>query len=41
VTLPNGHHLAIAVYVSDSPADLATREKVIAQIAKAIWDSFK
>ena len=41
ITLPNGHHLAIAVYVSDSPADLATREKVIAQITKAIWDSFK
>jgi beta-lactamase class A len=39
ITLPNGHHLAIAVYVSDSPADLATREKVIAQITKAIWDS--
>ena len=41
ITLPNGHHLAIAVYVSDSPADLTTREKVIAQITKAIWDSFK
>ena len=39
VTLPNGRHLAIAVYVSDSPTDLATREKVIAQITKAIWDS--
>ena len=39
VTLLNGHHLAIAVFVSDSPADLATREKVIAQITKAIWDS--
>ena len=40
VTLPNGHHLAIAVYVSDSSADPETREKVIAQIAKAVWDSF-
>jgi beta-lactamase class A len=39
VTLPNGRHLAIAVYVSDSPTDLVTRERVIAQIAKAIWDS--
>ena len=38
VTLPNGQHLAIAVYVSDSPTDLVTREKVIAQIAKAVWD---
>lgn len=40
ITLPNGHHLAIAVYVSDSSADPETREKVIAQITKAIWDSF-
>ncbi len=39
LTLPNGQHLAIAVFVSDSPANLATREKVIAMIAKAIWDS--
>ena len=39
VTLPNGHHLAIVVFVSDSAVDLAAREKVIAQIAKAIWDS--
>jgi beta-lactamase class A len=40
VTLPNGRQVAIAVFVSDSPADLATRETVIAQIAKAIWDSW-
>lgn len=39
VTLPNGHHLLIAVFVSDSPADLNTREAVIAQIARAIWDN--
>jgi beta-lactamase class A len=39
ITLPNGHHLAIAVFVSDSPTDLPTRERVIAQITKAIWDS--
>jgi len=39
VTLPNGHHLAIVVYVSDSAVDLPAREKVIAQIAKAVWDS--
>jgi beta-lactamase class A len=38
VTLPNGQHLAIAVFVSDSPADLVTRETVIAKIAKAIYD---
>jgi beta-lactamase class A len=38
ITLPNGKHLAIAVFVSDSPADEATREGVIARIAKAIYD---
>jgi beta-lactamase class A len=38
VTLPDGRHLALAVFVSDSPADLATRESVIARIARAAWD---
>lgn len=40
VTLPNGQHLAIAVFVSDSRADLETRERVIAQVAKAIYDEY-
>lgn len=40
VTLPNGKHLAIAVFVSDSPANEKQREGVIAQIAKAAWDAF-
>ena len=40
VTLPNGNHIAIAVFVSDSPADEATREAVIAGIAKAAWDTW-
>ncbi len=40
ITLPNGQHLAIAVFVSDSPADLITRERVIARIAKAVWDEY-
>lgn len=39
ISLPNGKHLAIAVFVSDSPADEATREGTIAKIAKAVWDS--
>jgi beta-lactamase class A len=38
IYLPNGKHLAIAVFVSDSPADEKTREVVIARIAKAAWD---
>jgi len=39
ITLPNGKHLAIAVFVSDSPADETTREGVIARIAKAVFDA--
>jgi beta-lactamase class A len=39
ITLPNGQHLAIAVFVADSPADQKTREEVIARIAKAVWDN--
>jgi beta-lactamase class A len=38
ITLPNGTHLAVAVFVSDSSADEATRESVIARVAKAAWD---
>ncbi len=40
VTLPNGHHLAIAVFVSDAKADLATREAAIAKIARSAWDAW-
>jgi beta-lactamase class A len=40
ITLPNGRHLAIAVFVSDSPADESTREEVIAKIARAVWDKW-
>ncbi len=40
VTLPNGQHLAIAVFVSDSTADDATREAVIAKVARAAWDEW-
>ncbi|MFN7941155.1 MAG: class A beta-lactamase [Thermoanaerobaculia bacterium] len=40
VTLPNGKHLAIAVFVADSTADEATREAVIARIADAAWRFF-
>ena len=38
ITLPNGRHLAVAVFISDSSADDATREAVIARVAKAAWD---
>jgi beta-lactamase class A len=37
VTLPNGRHLAIAVFIKDSTADETTREATIARIAQAAW----
>ncbi|AFZ06130.1 beta-lactamase [Oscillatoria nigro-viridis PCC 7112] len=40
VTLPNGRHLAISVFVSDSRANDAVREEVIAKVAKAAWDEW-
>jgi beta-lactamase class A len=40
ITLPNGKHLAIAVLVCNSMADEATRDEVIAKIAKAAWDVY-
>jgi len=40
ITMPNGKHLAIAVFVCNSKADETTRELVIAQIAKAAWDFY-
>jgi beta-lactamase class A len=40
ITLPNGNHIAIAVFVRDSAADQQTREGVIAKITKAIFDKW-
>lgn len=40
ITMPDGRHIAIAVFVGDSAADLRTREGVIARIAKALWDTW-
>jgi Beta-lactamase class A len=40
IYLPNGKHFAVAVFVSDSPADEKTREAVIARIARAAWDKW-
>ena len=40
ITLTNGKHLAIAVFVADSAADEASREGVIAKIARAVWDTW-
>ncbi|PQJ09689.1 hypothetical protein CJD36_017310 [Flavipsychrobacter stenotrophus] len=40
ITLPNGKHLAIAVYVSDTKEKSTEAEHVIAEIAKAVYDEY-
>ena len=40
MTLPNGEHVAIVVFVSNTPVDEKTRDGVIAQISKAAWDYY-
>jgi beta-lactamase class A len=39
ITMRNGKKLAIAVMIEDSPASEAIRERVIAQITKAVWSN--
>lgn len=39
ILLPNGGRLAIAAYVKGSTRDLETRERIIARIARATFDS--
>jgi beta-lactamase class A len=41
VTLPDGRHLAVAVFVSDTKVDDATRDAVIAKITRAAWDCWR
>lgn len=38
VSLPNGQHMAIAIFVSDAKVEMKARESVIAKIARAGWD---
>lgn len=40
IALPNGKHIAIAVFVSDSRVGEKIREAVIAKIARAAWDKW-
>lgn len=40
VTLPNGRHFAIGVFVSNSKESNETNERIIADIAKLAWDYF-
>jgi beta-lactamase class A len=39
ITLPDGRRLAVAVFVTDSRADEATRLRVMAEIGKAAYDA--
>jgi len=38
ITLPDGRHIAIVVFISDSTADVEDRELTIARIARAAYD---
>ena len=40
ITLPNGKHIALAVFVTDAYADQTVLESIIARIAKAAFDEF-
>lgn len=40
VTLPNGNHFAIAVFISNSRKTEETNERIISDITKAAWDYF-
>ncbi|MBK1897122.1 CGA/CIA family class A beta-lactamase [Chryseobacterium paridis] len=40
VTLPNGKHYAIAVFVSNSTETEAVNCKIISDLSKAVWDDF-
>ena len=40
ITLPDGHRVAVAVFVHASPADEATREGTIARLARLAYDMF-
>jgi beta-lactamase class A len=41
VTLPDGRHMAIAIFVADSEAADAVRDAVIAKIGLAAWEEWK
>jgi beta-lactamase class A len=38
ITLPDGRHLAVAVFLRDSKASDEARDAVIARVARAAWD---
>ena len=40
ITLPDGKHVAIAVFITNSREDVATNEKIISDISRTVWDNF-
>ncbi len=40
VSLPNGKHFSISVFVSNSSENMETNEKIIADVSKLAWDYF-
>ena len=40
ITLPNGKHVALAIFVNDAYADSDKLEDVIARIAKAVYEEY-
>ena len=40
VFLPNGKHLTISVFVTESKEDFNANEKIISDISKVAWDYF-
>ncbi len=40
VTLPNGTHFIVVIYLSNSTAEEKARDRIIANIAKIAWDYF-
>jgi beta-lactamase class A len=40
IVLPNGQHVALTVFVADSHADTVTWERLIATVARAVYDKF-
>ncbi|MEZ5054030.1 MAG: class A beta-lactamase, subclass A2 [Chitinophagales bacterium] len=40
ITLPNGKHLVLAIFVNDAYADFAVLEETIAAISKALFDAY-
>ncbi|MCK7516895.1 MAG: hypothetical protein MZV64_03810 [Ignavibacteriales bacterium] len=41
ITLPDGKHFAISVFVTNSKENDETNEKIISDIAKVTWDYFQ